>query len=114
MLTEEKLLEAIAECWGEREPNANTCYKLAAYYTILNEIRGKMKQRSESYSTSYSLDSDSKNIQRVVDFNSESEFAEAIRGMSEAKAWSIMDELMSALYVINQPFYEKVMRRIKE
>ena len=38
MITEQDLQEAIAECQGERHPNANTCMKLAAFYTIKNEL----------------------------------------------------------------------------
>ena len=41
MITERDLLEAIAECEGTPKPNANTCVKLAAYYTILNNMRGE-------------------------------------------------------------------------
>ena len=41
MITLDDLEAAIAECEGERNPNANTCIKLAAYYTILNEKQGK-------------------------------------------------------------------------
>ena len=111
MITEDKLLEAIAECWGEREPNANTCYKLAAYYTILNEIRRKQGAQEE---VSYSYDSKPNDTGRVVSIQSESDFANAINGMSEDKAWLLMDELMGTLYVINQPFYNKVLRRISE
>ena len=40
MITEKDLQEAIAECQGERNPNANTCIKLAAFYTIRNELFG--------------------------------------------------------------------------
>ena len=43
MITEKDLLEAIAECQGERNPNANTCIKLAAYYTILDHLSDKNK-----------------------------------------------------------------------
>ena len=36
MITREDLLEAIEKCQGQKNPNANTCIKLAAYYTILD------------------------------------------------------------------------------
>ena len=41
MITEQDLREAIAECQGQRNPNANTCIKLAAYYTILQNMTEK-------------------------------------------------------------------------
>ena len=34
MITEMDLQEAIAECQGKRNPNADTCIKLAAFYII--------------------------------------------------------------------------------
>ena len=38
MITEHDLKEAIAECEGQRSPTANTCLKLAAYYTIKDKM----------------------------------------------------------------------------
>ena len=38
MITEKDLQEAIAECQGERSPNASTCIKLAAFYTIKEHL----------------------------------------------------------------------------
>ena len=34
MITERDLIEAIAECEGERDPTAYTCLKLAAFYYL--------------------------------------------------------------------------------
>ena len=36
LITRRDLLEAIEKCQGQKNPNANTCIKLAAYYTILD------------------------------------------------------------------------------
>ena len=38
MITENDLQEAIAECEGVRNPTANTCLKLAAFYTIKDKL----------------------------------------------------------------------------
>ena len=38
MITEKDLQEAIAECEGQRNPNANTCVKLAAFYIIKDHL----------------------------------------------------------------------------
>ena len=46
MITEKDLMEAIAECQGQRNPNANTCIKLAAYYTILNNLQATAEKSS--------------------------------------------------------------------
>ena len=46
MITEQALKEAILECEGERNPNASTCIKLAAFYVIRNEMFGEKPQYS--------------------------------------------------------------------
>jgi hypothetical protein len=51
MITEKDLKEAIAECEGERNPNANTCIKLAAFYTILDNMYGEKTEIPNNYST---------------------------------------------------------------
>lgn len=101
MITEKDLLEAIAECQGDRHPNANTCIKLAAYYTILNEIRPK--------EMAYSFDSGSE----VIGYESETEFADLIRGRPTDEVMPVMDELMTALSVVNPRMYAGVLRKLK-
>ena len=41
MIREEDVREAIAEMQGQKNPNANTCIKLAAYYIIQDHISEK-------------------------------------------------------------------------
>ena len=53
MITEQDLLSAIAECQGERNPNANTCIKLAAYYTILDNIRPPKETAEQPHAYSF-------------------------------------------------------------
>lgn len=115
MITEEKLQEAIAECWGEREPNANTCYKLAAYYTILNEMRANGSASPVNYPL-YSNDglTQVENSQDIVDFDSDSDFAQAVNGRNAADVWAIMDELMATISVTNPRLYNAVMRKLRE
>ena len=50
MITEKDLQEAIAECQGQRNPNANTCIKLAAYLTIQKEMFGTQEELIPTYS----------------------------------------------------------------
>ena len=97
MITEKDLLEAIAECQGERNPNANTCIKLAAYYTILREMS---PEPTYSFSTGIVYDSDT-------------QFAKAIRGRTEDEIFPVMDELMTTLQVLNPRLYAGVMRKIE-
>lgn len=107
MITEQQIIEAIAECQGERDPNANTCYKLAAYYIILNEMRGKTPAPPLQ---TYSQDPPDS----TVHFDSDSEFARAIQGMNSDKAWALVDELVATLWAVNKPLYNALMRQIKD
>lgn len=113
MITEEKLQEAIAECWGEREPNANTCYKLAAYFTILNQIRTGADPLTPYPLYSHDAPEQPASPQQLVDIDSESEFAEATRGRNTSEIWPIIDELMETLQVVNPRLYSAVMRKLR-
>ena len=97
MITERDLQEAIAECHGVRNPDANTCIKLAAYYTILDHTR-EVKRGEYSYSAGY---------------ESDTEFAQALSGMTQTEYLPILDEMMTALQVLNPRLYAGVMRRLK-
>lgn len=104
MITDKDLQEAIAECQGVRNPNANTCLKLASYYTILDHT----KEEAPVYSYSPPPDN-------VVDMSfSDSEFARMINGKSADKMWALMDELMSTIQAINPRLYRGVLRKIDE
>lgn len=104
MITEQDLRQAIAECQGERNPNANTCIKLAAYYTILDNIKDK-PDFSGGYSGDYS--------QPQVGYQSDTEFGKIIAGKTPDEIWPVMDELMSTLQVMHQRLYNSVMQRLK-
>lgn len=95
------LREAIAECQGERNPNANTCMKLAAYYTILRELEPL---------------ENAPNLPRSIPqgYSSDTEFRAAIEGKNEASVWALLDELMSTLEVIQPRLYAGVIRRLRE
>ena len=134
MITLHDLEEAIAECQGERNPNANTCIKLAAYYTIRNEMYGGSSEAPESttqgaevrqgintrsgYSgdTSRSRQSEQAETQseRYIEYNSGSEFSETIDGMDALEVWPIIDELMTVLQATNIRLYNGVMRKIEQ
>lgn len=112
MITVDDLKAAIAECEGERNPNANTCVKLAAYYTILNNLYPETdKIEMPSYSASPAPVSP---IKETVDYYSETEFAAAIEGKNTASVWAVVDELMSVLQAIKPGLYEGVLRKLRE
>lgn len=108
MITERDLEQAIAECQGERNPNANTCIKLAAFYTIRSEMFGRpaeepMAAPGYSYATG-----------PTIDYSSDTEFSQIITGRDPADVWPVMDELMSTLYVLMPKLYDSVLRKLQE
>lgn len=110
MITEQDLQEAIAECQGQRNPNASTCIKLAAFLIIQKEMYGKEKPQPQAQiipEYSYAAPPDDGYV-------SDTEFGEAIDGMKQADIMPIMDELMSTLQVVQPRIYASVMRKIKE
>lgn len=108
MIREDDLREAIAEMQGQKNPNAQTCIKLAAYYTILDHITGKEPTPLQTYSdmSSYSAGSS------AIEYDGESDFAKAIKGRDPSDVWPVMDELMTTLQVMHPRLYSGVMARI--
>ena len=112
MITEYDLDEAIAECQGKRNPDAQTCMKLAAFYTIKMHMFGKhepeVRMNSESVpSYSYSAGNGS------VSYESDSAFGKAVYGMENDRIWPMMDELVETVRVINPKLYNAFMAKIK-
>lgn len=107
MITVDELQAAIAEMQGERNPNANTCIKLAAYYTILNELQGKPDTSGYSSTTAPS-------VSETVDYYSETEFGRLVQDKPIKDVMSVMDELISVLSAIQPRLYNGVMRKLNE
>lgn len=101
MIRKQDLLDAIAECQGDRNPNANTCIKLAAYYTILNNI----EPPKESYSFAPA---------EQVRYDSGSEFCDAIRGLDVNVVLPVMDELMESIRVLIPKLYNVTIDKLKD
>lgn len=101
MITQQDLQEAIAECQGQKNPNANTCIKLAAFLTIQKELYGpedvEVPPRSFSYSPGY---------------HSDTEFGQAIEGRSVDEYLPIIDELMTTLQAVYPRLYDSVMQEL--
>lgn len=111
MITEHDLQEAIAECEGQRNPTANTCIKLAAFYTIREHLFG----RKDDPPVGYSYSPAPEQVPRTaVVYEGNTEFSLAIAGRDPAEIWAIMDELMSTLQIVNPRLYAGVMRKIAE
>ena len=109
MITKSDLQEAIAECLGKRNPDASTCIKLAAYYTIMDNLYPE--EDSQPIIQRYSFASEP--VDKVT-LDSNSEFSRAIAGKNPGDIWVLMDDLMDALSVLNPRLYNSVMDKIKE
>ena len=104
MITEQDLQEAIAECEGQRNPNASTCIKLAAFYTI----RDNMYPQRPTYSFA-----PERAVPEVVVTDGESEFMEAIDGMPVSDLMPVIDEVMEIIKVPQPRLYNSVMNKLK-
>lgn len=111
MITAEDLREAIAECQGQRNPDASTCIKLAAFLTIQRELYGeKVEEPQDLPRYSYSAE----RAEPEVTYEGETEFAQAISGKNPDEMWSIMDELMQVIRVTTPRLYKSVMKQITD
>lgn len=104
MIRRDDLLEAIAQCNGDPRPNANTCIKLAAYYTILNNIeQGEPVNTTRESGYSFSA---------PETYQSETEFGKIIGTLDQIAALRVMDELMETIRVMHPRLYDAVMRNL--
>jgi len=108
MITEQALQEAIAECHGERNPNANTCMKLAAYYTIRDHLEAQ-GNAPVLPGRSYAPEPPQP---ETIQWEGDSEFARTIRGLPVSYIMPIMDELMEAVQVLQPRLYAGVIRKL--
>lgn len=108
MITEKDLREAIAECEGTRNPNSSTCVKLAAYYTILNQMTNQAKQEMIP---AYSFASEPTYEDLPY---SDSDFSQEVMNKGIVKVFPILDELMDALLVTNPRLYHNTLDRISD
>jgi hypothetical protein len=99
------LHDAIAECLGQRNPTAQTCVKLAAYYTILDHLTGQTNSPEEKPVYSYSS---SKMYQ------SDSEFWTVASDLDEYTLMSVIDELMDTIKAVQPRLYDAVMRKLRQ
>ena len=109
MITKQDLDAAIAECQGKRNPDSSTCIKLAAFYTIRNEMFPSVAPPEPTYS--YASAPDKKDDTYVV-INSDSEFAQLVDGRRQDEVWPVMDELMETIRTIYPRLYDAVMAKL--
>lgn len=104
MITEKDLQAAIAECEGQRNPNANTCIKLAAFYTIRDHLFPR-DNISQEFRQIYSGSVEPK-------YESDTEFCRTVAGWSKDDLMPYLDELVTAISVLNPRLYSGFMRKL--
>ena len=110
MITEQDLKEAIAECQGQRNPNANTAIKLAAFLTIQKELFGN----PDGYSyAAPPIETPTRQSDLVIGDYGTSDFLQTIKGKSPESVWKVMDEIMDMLKMVNERAYNGYMRKLK-
>lgn len=111
MITERDLQEAIAECQGKRNPDASTCIKLAAFYTIRRELYGPGAEEDRTPVYSYAPDPEIRD--QLIDYRSDSEFSALIDGRPAAEVWPAIDDLVSAVQVLNPRLYANFIQSLQ-
>lgn len=110
MITREDLEAAIAECVGQREPNAQTCIKLAAYYTIRDAMYPVAEPARDMPQYSFAAAPE----RPTAHIDSSTEFAQAVEGLPLEDVWGVVDELMSAVMISQPRLYRSVLRRLRQ
>lgn len=93
LITRKDLLDAIEKCQGQKNPNANTCIKLAAYYTILDHTP---EDSGYSYASK----------------PSNSEFMRIIKSKNLDDVLFAMNEMMEELQAVAPKLYYETMERL--
>lgn len=109
MIRIEDVQEAIAECEGQRNPNANTCLKLASLYTILNYKQKAEPNISQIPMYSYAAEPTKSSL---VDYESNTEFGQLINGQEADRVFQVMDELMTTLESMIPRLYQGVLTKL--
>lgn len=111
MITEQDLRAAIAECLGERNPNANTCMKFSAYITILNYL---YPETADSTQYSFAPEPVKEIVKEDIDYSSETDFGKEINGKSIADVLSVLDEFATTIQMVQPRMFNGLIRKLKE
>lgn len=109
MITEHDLQEAIAECKGQRNPTANTCIKLAAFYIIRDKLYPAPDEKSMDHEPVFYS-----SMTSPVNYTSNSEFGKILDHVPLEHVLSVVDELMDTVKVLNPRLYDSVIRRLTD
>lgn len=108
MITLQDLESAIKECEGQRNPSANTALKLAAYYTIKNELYPTTEQPIER---GYSFAAPPMS---GIDYTSDTAFGQAVNGKEPASVMAVLDDLMTVLESAQPRLHRRIVNAIQD
>lgn len=106
MVTKKELLQAIQECESEPTTMAKVS-KLADFYIIYDHLFG-----TSNYETERSTSAGEP--EETIRVAGDSEFLRMVNGKKAEKVWSVIDELVSVIQVINPRLYNGVIRKLDE
>lgn len=107
-------LEEIEQTIAELESGKTTmgvCAKLAVLYAVQERALGR---RGKKVTAPYSQEADSIPIPHVIGSYGDSDFLMAVAGKDQSSAWSIMDEHMNAVRILNPMAYEEVIMKLRK
>lgn len=92
MITQKEVQDAITQCLNEKNPNANTCMKLAAFMIINERFNGGKQE----------------------DYSGDSEFASIVKDKSQSAVYGVFSDLLDKLQLTNPRLYDYAIKRLKE
>lgn len=104
MITEKDLQAAIQECKGTRNPTANTCIKLAAYYTILQNMYG-IEESAPQYS---------RQAAAGISIDSDNDFLMELNGKDPVAVWALIEDFVNTVAVVEPRLYRAMLKQARE
>lgn len=96
MLNIEEINKTILDL-EQHDTTYTVCEKLAWLYIVRDHLTNQQQKQPVPLSVS-----------------GDSEFLQAVDGKESTEVWSIIDDLMDTLKIVNPRVYESVLRKIKE
>lgn len=93
--------------WGNGNGNGNNGG--GGVYPVRDRMQGGEDDRMTRYSSAPAPEPASESVSRYGD----SDFLRAVSGLDQGRAWTVMDELMDTLRVVNSRVYDSVMRKLQ-
>ena len=111
MLDEKEINLEIAK-WEYLESSYENYAKLADLYTIRDQMQKKSLQPS-NLESEYSAAPAAVDYSPKIELYGDSDFLKAIEGKNPTEVWTIIDDLMDTLHIVNPRVYESIIRKIR-